>query len=150
MPTNLKARIDEELKEAMRAGEAITVSTLRLVRSAMKNAEIEARGELSDEDVLKLISREVKKRKESIALYEKGGRPEKAEQEQKELDVLMAYLPEQASDDELRTVLTRIIAETNASSPADIGKVMGKAMAELHGKADGADVKRIASELLKV
>lgn len=148
MPNVLNARIDEELKNAMRAGETLKVSTLRLLRSAVKNAEIEKRGELSEEEIVKIIAREVKKRKESIALFEKGGRPEKASAEQNELKILAVYLPAQANADEVQIVVRRVIRETGAASAADIGKVMGKAMQELRGKADGNEVKRVATALL--
>lgn len=147
----LKEKITSDLKEAMKAGETKRRDTLRLLDSAIKNSEIEKKKReegLSDEEVLEVITRAVKQRQDSIKQFEDGGRPELAEGEKEELAILMPYLPEQLSDDEVTKFVEEAITETGAKSAADLGKVMGIAMGKMKGKADGNLVRKIASEIL--
>lgn len=148
---NLKEKIHNDLKEAMKAGDVLRRDTLRMLDSAIKNAEIEKMKKetgLADEEVVEVAARAVKQRKDSIEQYEKGGRADLAEKEKQELEILLAYLPEQMGEDKIREVVKGVIAETGASSKADMGKVMGAAMGKLKGQADGNVVKKIVEEAL--
>ena len=149
---SLKRKIIEDLKSAMKAGDAQKRDTLRYLDSMVKNVEIEKKKKeegLSDEEVQEVIARAVKQRKDSITQFETGGRPELAEKEQKEIEILMVYMPEQMGEDDVRKIVKEVIVETGASGMASIGKVMGPAMANLNGQADGNVVKRIVEEELK-
>ncbi|MCK4550043.1 MAG: GatB/YqeY domain-containing protein, partial [Candidatus Krumholzibacteria bacterium] len=122
---------------------------MRMLISEMKNAQLAERGELSEEKELSIITSYAKKRRESIKGYEQGGRDDLAANERIELEIVMAYLPEQMGEDEIRAEVEKIIAETGASGPQDMGKVMGPLMARFKGRADGGVVKTIAMEALR-
>jgi uncharacterized protein YqeY len=145
----LRDDINNALKEAMKAGDKRRVSTLRLVNSALKNADIEARGQgkgpLSDDELLGLLQKMIKQRHESVELYEKGGRAELAEQEREEIAIIAAYLPQQMSDAEMRAAIEAAVAETGAAGMRDMGKVMAALKARHSGKMDFAK----ASALVK-
>lgn len=141
--------IDHQLKSAMRKGDALVVSTLRMLKSAVKNAEIEARHALSEPEFQKVVAREVKKRKEAAEQYVQAGHSTRAGQELKEADILSVFLPEQMSEEQVRSIVKDVIAETGASSPKDMGKVMSPVMAKVSGKADGALVKGIVLSMLE-
>jgi uncharacterized protein len=148
---NLKEKISVDIKEAMKSGETLRRDTLRMLESMVKNTEIEKMKKeegLSDVEVLEVISRAVKQRRDSIEQFEKGGRADLADKEKKEMEILVAYLPEQLGEDKIRESVKEIIAQTGAASKADIGKVMGQVMGKLKGQADGNVVKKIAEELL--
>ncbi|ACI92269.1 GatB/Yqey domain protein [Afipia carboxidovorans OM5] len=136
----LRENINTAVKEAMKAKEERKLSTLRMVNSAIKNADIEARGQgkpqLSDEDILGLLQKMIKQRQESVALYDKGGRTELAAQEREEITVISAYLPKQMSDDEVKAAITAIVTETGASGMKDMGKVIGALKAKYAGQMD--------------
>ncbi len=149
----LRDEINNALKDAMKAHDARRVSTLRLVNSALKNADIEARGQgkspLSDDELLGLLQKMIKQRHESVELYEKGGRPELALGEREEIAIIAAYLPQQMSQDEAKAAIEAAIAETGAASMKDMGKVMA-ALKERHaGKMDFAKASGLVKELLK-
>ncbi|BEV45071.1 GatB/YqeY domain-containing protein [Afipia carboxidovorans] len=136
----LRENINTAVKEAMKAKEERKLSTLRMVNSAIKNADIEARGQgkpqLSDEDILGLLQKMIKQRQESVALYDKGGRTELAAQEREEITVISAYLPTQMSDDEVKAAIAAIVTETGASGMKDMGKVIGALKAKYAGQMD--------------
>lgn len=160
----LKEKLQADMKEAMKAGNAIKRLVLSLVNSAIKNKELGKRAKfsksgadigkldelskLTDEEVLEVISSEVKKRKESIASYEKGGREELAQKERDELNILMEYMPEQMSEDEIREEVRKAIAEADAKDIKEMGKVLGILMPRIKGRADGQLVSRIIKEEL--
>lgn len=147
----LKEKISQDLKEAMKSGDALKRDTLRMLDSMIKNTEIEKMKKkegLTDAEIIDVLSRAVKQRKDSVLQYTAGGRPELAEKESQEIAILMEYLPEQMSEDKVREIIKEVIAQTGANSKADIGKVMGQAMGKLKGQADGNVVKKIAEELL--
>lgn len=149
---NLKQKIFEDLKAAMKAGEAEKRDVLRMLDSMIKNVEIEKmkrESGLSDEETLEVIARAVKQRKDAVAQYESGSRPELAEKEKKEIEILMAYMPEQMGEDEVRKVVAEVIAQVGVASKSEIGKVMGPVMGRLKGKADGNLVKKIVEESLQ-
>jgi len=149
---NLKEKINSDIKDAMRSGDTIRRDTLRFLDSAIKNTEIEKKKKetgLNDEEVLEVVARSVKQRNDSIQQYTDGGRPELADKEKVELEILKEYMPEQMSEDEIRKVVKEIISAAGTVSASDMGKIMGQAMGKLKGKADGNIVKKIVGEELQ-
>lgn len=143
---SLKEQIISDLTASMKAQDAPRTSTLRMVKAAVMNREIEKRSELDDDELMKLLRALVKQRHDSVEQYEKGGRQELADKEKSEIKVIEGYLPQGASRDEIEAAITAAIAETGAGSLKDMGKVMKAAQTALAGKnADG----RILSELVK-
>ena len=138
----LREDINTALKEAMKGGDKRRVSTLRLVNSALKNADIEARGQgkgpLGDEELLGLLQKMIRQRQESVELYEKGGRPELARQERDEIAIIAAYLPRALSEDDMTAAIADAIAETGAAGMKDMGKVVGALKAKYAGRMDFA------------
>ncbi len=149
---SLKEKLAEDLKAAMRAKDAVRLRTIRSLRAALMEREIAERqgGEatLTEEQELAVVQKQAKQRRDALEQYEQAGREDLAAKEREELEVLKEYLPRQLGEDEVRTVVARIVAETGAASPRDMGKVMGLAMKELRGKADGRMVQAVARELL--
>ncbi len=144
-------KIKEEFQKAMAAKDDLKVSTLRMLRAGVQNLEIELRvkkKELNDEAVLEVVSREVKRREESIEAFVKGLRQDLADKEIKELEILLSYLPAQLSDDQLREIVQKKTKEIGATSPSDFGKVMGPVAKETKGKADGNRLSQIVKEEL--
>lgn len=146
---NLKESLASELKDALRAGEKCKLNTLRLIMSAINYAEIEQQKELDDTAVHVVISKMAKQRRESIEAFRAGNREDLVALEQAELDILESYLPKQLSREEITVEAKKVIAETGAAGPRDMGKVMGKLTPMLRGKADGKDVAVVVTELLK-
>jgi len=144
----LKEKLQQEMKDALKSGNSKKRTLLGMVLSAVKNKEIEKKGELAEEDVIGVISSEIKKRKDAIEQYEKGGRPELAEGEKKEAEMLMVYMPEQMSEEAVRNEIKKTITETGAKDVKEIGKVIGAVMAKIKGKAEGQVVSRIVKEEL--
>jgi uncharacterized protein YqeY len=143
---SLSKQIVADLTAAMKAQDAARMSTLRMVKAAMMNRQIEKGSELDDEEMQKLLRSLVKQRRDSIEQYEKAGRQELVDKEQAEIDVIETYLPKAASQEEIEQVVAAVIAETGASSIKDMGKVMKATQAALAGKnADG----RLVSEVVK-
>ncbi len=140
-------RIDSDLKVAMKSSEKIRVSTLRMVKASLKNLEIE-KGELSDDDVIGVLSTQAKQRRESISEFEKGGRQDLVDLERAELAVILGYLPEQLSEEELTGIIQETIRETGASSLKDMGRLMKSLMPRVKGRADGRLVSQKVKELL--
>lgn len=138
----MREKLKTDLVAALKAKEARKVSTLRLINDALKNKDIEARGlgkgPISDEELLGLLQKLIKQRQESAEIYDKGGRPELAQQEREEIAVISAYLPQQLSDSEMAEVLDKTIAETGAADMKDMGKVMAALRASYAGKMDFA------------
>ncbi len=148
----LKQKIQDDLKAAMVARDEAKLSAIRMLKSALQYYEIQKGGagyEATDEDVIDVIGREIKKRKESIELYEKGGRQELADKEKAEVEVLQAYLPEQMSEDEIKILVEEAIKQTGANSMQDMGKVMGALMPKTKGKADAGMVSNLVREKLQ-
>ena len=150
---SLVDRISEDLKDAMRAKDKIRLRTLRSLRSALQNKEIEQRKEgvetiLSEQDELAVLRKQVSQREDSIEQYEDAGREDLVRREREELNVLREYMPEQMGDEDLRNRLESIIEQVGAASMADMGPVMGKAMEQLRGRVDGSRVQAMVQELL--
>ncbi len=136
------------MKEAMKSKDSLKLGTIRSVIAAVKNQEIDLRKDLDEEDVLTIVSREVKKRKEAASLYKKGKRPELEDKEIQEMKILQTYLPEQISEEDLRQRIQEVIEETGAEGMKDFGKIMKTLVPEFKGKADNALIKELASEFL--
>jgi len=145
---NLKDKLTEDLKQTMQQRDELGRSTLRLVMAAIKNAEIEKRHELEEGELLAIIAKEAKQRRESIAEFERGGRQDLVDREKAELQILLAYLPKQLSREEIAAQARQIIAEVGATSPAQMGQVMRQLMPLMQGKADGKLVSQVVKELL--
>ena len=147
---SLKEQLTADMKDAMKAKEAgkRRLSVIRLVRGAVRQQEIDGKKELSDEDVLGVISKEVKQRRDSIEDFRKGGRDDLVAEAEAEIEILMGYLPQQLSEDEVRSLVQEAIAVSGATSPKDMGKVMKELMPKVKGRADGKLVNEIVKELL--
>jgi len=146
----LKEQIEKDLVEARKAKNELVVSTLGMLKAAVVNAEISAmRKAFSDEDVQKVIASEVKKHKDSIAEYEKGGRADLVSKEKQELELLTKYLPAELGEEELKKIVEEKIKELGAAGPGDFGKVMGVVMKAAAGRASGDRVGKIVREILK-
>ena len=141
----IQEKIQDDMKAALKSGDKLVLETLRMLRAQMKNVTIAKGEDLSEEDVFGILSKEVKKRKESIKLYNEGGREELAEKEEKEMKILTAYMPEELSTEELDTIVSKAISETNAEGMKDMGKVMGAVMPQVKGRADG----KVIQDLVK-
>ena len=146
--SNLQEQLQSDLLDAMRARDETRKSSLRMLTAAIKNAEIEARAPLADADVLSVIQKQVKQRRESIIEFEKGGRQDLVDKERAEMTILETYLPQQAGRDEIEAAARRIIAETGATSVRDIGKVMPVLVKEFAGTADGRAINDVVRSLL--
>jgi len=145
---SLKTRINEDMKAALKAQDARRLGAVRLALAAVKQREIDDRKELSDAEVIGVVEKMIKQRRDSIAQYTAGGRKDLADQEQFEIDVLAAYLPQQASAAEVEAVIAEVIASTGAKGAADMGKVMGQVKAKLAGRADMGQVSaRVKAKL---
>jgi uncharacterized protein YqeY len=144
----LKAEIQESVKAAMKSRDAVTLSTLRLLLSAIHNEEIRLRKELSAEEIQKTITTLCKQRSEAIELFRKGGREELALKEEAELAVLRRFLPQPLSEDEVRALIQSCIDEAGATSLQDLGKVMKLVMPKVSGRSDGKRVNELAKSLL--
>ncbi len=144
----LKEKLQQEMKYALKGGDSQKRTLLGMVLSAVKNKEIEKRSELGDDDVIAVIASEIKKRKDSVEQFEKGGRPELAEGEKQEAEMLMAYMPEQMSEEAVRNEVKKTIAETGIKDIKEMGKLIGAVMAKVKGKADGQVVSRFVKEEL--
>ncbi len=145
----LKHQIQQDMLQAMKAHEDVKVSALRMLKAAILKYEVSGeRKEATDQDVLTIIGKEIKSRRDSIEQFKAGNRMEMAENEEKEIAVLMAYMPPQMSEDELKKVAKEVIASMGASSKADLGKVMGAMMGKVKGMADGDIVSKVVKELL--
>ncbi|HIE53026.1 MAG TPA: GatB/YqeY domain-containing protein [Armatimonadetes bacterium] len=145
---SLKEQITYDLKEALRAQDQTRLSTLRLLRAAIKNAEIEARQPLTEDEIAAIVNREIKRREESIAAYQEAERADLVAKERAELDVLRTYQPAQLSEEEILALARQVIAEVGAVSPKDLGKVMKTIMPQVRGRADGRVVNTLVRELL--
>jgi uncharacterized protein YqeY len=144
----LRERIQADLNEAVRARDESRKVALRMLTAALRNADIEARGEVDEAAVVALIQRQVKQRRESISEFERGGRQDLVDKERAEMAVLEAYLPRQADPSEIETAARAIIAETGASGAKDIGRVMPVLMKQFAGRADGRAVNEVVRRLL--
>lgn len=146
---SLKERVTEDMKTAMKSGDKVRLETLRMLRAQVLEFEKSGAGrEMNTDDDMKILLSSVKKRRESVELYEKAGRPELAAKENAEIAVIQEYLPKQMDRSEAEAIVKRIIAETGAATSKDFGKVMPSVMKELKGKLDGKVINEIVKQLL--
>ena len=145
---SLKQRVNDDVKAAMRGGDARRRDALRLLLAALQQREVDERKELTDADVVAVIERVIKQRREAVAQFEKGGRQDLAQKEQYELDLLQGYLPQAMSDAEIATAVADAIATTGAKAPSDMGKVMGALKGKLAGRADMGKVSSLVKAKL--
>ncbi len=145
---SLEERLVEEMKKAMKSNDKLRLSTIRMIRSALKNKEIELRKKLEDEDVVKVIQVMVRKGEESVEQFQTGGRGDLVEKEKKEIEILKSFLPQPLSQEEILKIIDQSIQETQASSLKDIGKVMKSVMPKIGGKADGKLINQLVKERL--
>ena len=145
---SLIQQITDDLKEAMKAKDQIRMSCLRMLKTALKNRQVEIGRELKDEEVQPVISSLIRKGQEAAQEFKQGGRDDLATKEEEEIKVFYGYLPQQLKPDEIEKVLKEVISELSATGPKDLGKVMKAAMAQMAGKAQGKEVNEIARRLL--
>lgn len=148
MEAELKQKLTNDLKQAMRGGDKVRRSVIRLVMAAIKNAEISKQATLDDSDILGIIAKEVRQHQESIEAFKQGNRDDLVAQEEAELAVLKEYLPRQMTRDEIITEARQVIEEMGAQGLGDKGKVMPRLIAQLKGKADGREINAVVTELL--
>lgn len=144
----LSERLANDLKQAMKERDKVRLSVLRMVKSAMQNAAIEARRELAEEEILAVVRREVKQRGETLATITGGGREEAEAEIRAEIAVLQEYLPAQLEEDDLRRLVLEVVDTAGATSKADMGRVMPLVMKQVAGRADGRTVNRLVQEIL--
>ena len=145
---SLEERLVEEMKQAMKSNDKLRLSTIRMIRSSMKNKEIELRKKLEDEDIVKVIQVMVRKGEESVEQFQAGKRVDLVEKETKEIEILKSFLPQPLSQEEILKIIDQSIQETQASSPKDMGKVMKSVMPKIGGKADGKLINQLVKERL--
>lgn len=145
---NLKQKLSDDLKQAMRSGDTLKRGVVRMLMAAINNAEIARQAKLEDSDILGVITKEVRQHHESIEAFKQGNRQDLVDKEAAELAVLQGYLPQQMNREEVVEVARKVITEVGAEGPGDKGKVMPKLMAQLRGRADGREINEVVSELL--
>ncbi|MDD3125357.1 MAG: GatB/YqeY domain-containing protein [Candidatus Kapabacteria bacterium] len=142
-------KINEEMKAAMKSGDKLRLETIRSLRAGILSFKTSgADHEMNEDDVQKILLSEAKKRKDAIEMYKQGGRTDLSDKESAELKIIEEFLPKQMSDDEIREFVNKLVAEIGAEGPQQMGKVMGPAMKQLRGKADGNAVQAIVKEIL--
>lgn len=146
---SLKEQLTADMKEAMKSHDKDRLAVIRMVRGAIRQQEIDGQKELGDEDVIAVMSKEIKMRRDSIEEFKKGGREDLIAKTQAEIDVLMPYMPAQLSEDEVRELVKAAVAETGAATPKDMGKVMGVLMPKVKGRADGKLVNTLVRSMLQ-
>lgn len=146
---SLSDRLVADMKEAMKQREKVRLATIRMVRAAQKKDEIDRQHKLNDDELVQIIIHEVKMRQDSVPEYEKAQRPESVKQLQEEIKVLQSYLPEQLSEDEIRTLIGDVIQQTGSTGLKDVGKVMKNLMPKVRGRADGKLINQLVKEMLQ-
>jgi hypothetical protein len=144
----LEERLVDEMKQAMRSSDKVRLSAIRMIRTAVKNKEIELRKKLDDEEIQRVIQGMLRRNEESIEQFRLGGRMDLVDKESKEVDILRSFLPQALSTEEILKVIDESIQETQASSMKDLGKVMKSVMPKLTGKADGKVINQLVKERL--
>ena len=144
----LKDRLTDDLKEAMKNKEQVRKSVVTLIRAGIKQCEVDTRQELTDEDIISLISKQLKQRKDALSDFEKANRIDLIEQTNQEIAILENYLPEQLDDVELKEIITKVVEEVGATSMKDMGKVMAKTISLVQGRADGKRINAMVKQIL--
>ena len=145
---SLNERLSDDMKQAMKSQDKFRLSVIRMIRSSIKNQEIDQRRTLEDNEVLDIIGREIKQRKDSLQEFTKAGREDLAENVAAEIDIISVYLPKQLTEEEVKEIVQQTIQETGASSKADMGKVMATLMPKVRGRSDGKLVNQLVQQFL--
>ncbi|WP_334071954.1 MULTISPECIES: GatB/YqeY domain-containing protein [Paenibacillus] len=145
---SLSERLNEDMKQAMKSQDKFKLSTIRMVRATIKNLEIDLKRPLNDNEVLDILSREIKQRKDALQEFEKAGRDDLAAGVRAEAEIIAEYLPEQLSEEEIKVIVQQTIQETGATSKAEIGKVMSALLPKVKGRAEGKLVNQAVQQLL--
>jgi uncharacterized protein YqeY len=146
---SLSERLNEDMKQAMKSQDKFKLSTIRLIRATIKNLEIDLKRTLNDNEVLDILSREIKQRKDALQEFTKAGREDLADKVKAEAEFIAEYLPQQLTEEEIKVIVQQTIQETGASSKADMGKIMSALMPKVKGRADGKLVIQAVQELLQ-
>ncbi|WP_308638851.1 GatB/YqeY domain-containing protein [Paenibacillus silvisoli] len=146
---NLSERLNDDMKQAMKDKEKFKLTTIRMIRSSIKNQEIELKRPLEDAEVLDILSREIKQRKDSLQEFEKAGRDDLAKDVAAEIEIISVYLPQQLTEEEIKLIVQQTIQETGASSKAEMGKVMSALLPKTKGRADGKLVNTFVQQFLQ-
>ncbi|MCJ8011424.1 GatB/YqeY domain-containing protein [Paenibacillus sp. KQZ6P-2] len=146
---NLSERLNEDMIQAMKSKDKFKLSTIRMVRSTIKNLEIDLKRTLDDNEVLDILSREIKQRKDALQEFKKADRDDLAANVEAEIEIIGQYLPEQLSEEEIKVIVQQTIQETGASSKADMGKVMSALMPKVKGRSDGKVVNQVVQQFLQ-
>ncbi|AJY76322.1 GatB/YqeY domain-containing protein [Paenibacillus beijingensis] len=146
---NLSERLNDDMKQAMKNQDKFKLTTIRMIRSAVKNLEIDLKRPLDDNEVLDIVSREIKQRKDSLQEFEKAGRDDLIKDVAAEIEIISQYLPEQLTEEEIKAIVEQTIQETGASSKAEMGKVMSALMPKVKGRADGKLVNQAVQQFLQ-
>ncbi|MGB9637365.1 MAG: GatB/YqeY domain-containing protein [Microgenomates group bacterium] len=145
----LKQEIEQQIKDALKSGDQVRLSTLRFLLAAIQNEEIAKKRELSDEEIVTVVQRQIKQHRESIEAFSKGGRSDLASKEEDELTILSTFVPQQLSPEELRKIVQEVVATFTESDKKNFGKVMGAVMGKVKGRAEGNIVSEIVKEIIK-
>lgn len=145
----LKDRLMDDLKAAMKEKNALKKATITMVRAAVKQTEVDSKTELDDEGVTDIIAKQIKQKRSALEEFQKGGREDLVEEANAEIEVLMAYMPKQLTEEEIRAIVQETIASVGAASPKEMGKVMGALTPKTKGKADNKLVSQIVREMLQ-
>lgn len=146
---SIKDQLTEDMKQAMKAHDKVALETIRMARANIKNVEINDKKELTEDEVIAVLMKEVKMRQDSLAEFEKANRSDLIEQAKAEIEVLQKYLPKAMEDDELEALVKEVISETGSASMKDMGKVMPKVIAKAGGRADGKRINAMVKQLLQ-
>ncbi len=146
----LKEKLIEDLKSSMKNKDTIRKNTITMIRAAIKQREVDERIQLDDDGIIEIISKQLKEKKNVIDDFKRGQRQDLVEQTEKEMEILLEYLPKQLSEEDIRKIVMETVKEVNASSMKDIGLVMKSVMPKLKGKADGSTVNKIVKEILEI
>ena len=147
--STLKTKLEDDLKQAMRERNAQRRDVIRYIRSEIRNQEIRLRRDLEDDDAIQVLSRQAQQRRDSIEAFQSANRQDLVEKERAELEIITEYLPRQMGEDEIRALVAQTVAETGATGPRDMGKVMSAIMPQVRGRAEGRQVSALVSEKLR-
>ena len=145
----MKTRLSDDMKQAMRDKDVLRRDVIRYLRSEVRNQEIREQKELDDAGVIQVLSRQAQQRRDSIEVYRDADRQDLVDKEESELSVILSYLPQQMTQEEITELVSQVVAEVGASGPADMGKVMGAIMPQVRGKAEGREVNAIVQQTLR-
>jgi len=145
---SLSERLSDDMKQLMKSGDKFALTVVRMIRSAIKNVEIDSRKTLSDDEVLDILSREIKQRRDALQEFEKAGRDDLADQAKAEIDVIQRYMPQPLTDEELNAIVEETVREVGATSKSDMGKVMSAIMPKVKGRVDGKQVNAAVQRFL--